>query len=193
MANFPVSPRKSRNKGNKSAEIVTTTLRRHQGEIGNPPMNPADEIATKIEPTKRRSADPVAGSGDMLHKFDERFRTLKDLQQTSVELSPTCGAQRNAGGPRRPKGCTEGHKPKPGNTAVVAGTSATAALSKSSRDRLTRAAGSGEQSSGVPIQARPESLTIRDPVHRATSPDHARWAARKDRASRRIASALHER
>ena len=48
-------------------------------------MNTADEIATKIEPTKRRSADPVAGSGDMLHKFDERFRTLKDLQQTSAK------------------------------------------------------------------------------------------------------------
>src|SRR6516225_6842197 len=85
LANFPVSPRKSRNKGNKSAEIVTTTPRRHHGEVGNPPMNTADEIATKIEPTKRRSADPVAGSGDMLHKFNERFRTLKDLQQTSAK------------------------------------------------------------------------------------------------------------
>jgi hypothetical protein len=46
-------------------------------------MNPADEMAAKIEPTKRQSAGAAAGSDDMLHKFDERWRVLNDLQRTS--------------------------------------------------------------------------------------------------------------
>ena len=41
--------------------------------------------------------------------------------------------QRNSGAPRRPKGCAEGHKLKPGNTAAVAGTNATASSINSAR------------------------------------------------------------
>jgi hypothetical protein len=48
-------------------------------------MNPTDQMATNIEPTKRQATGPVASSGDVLHKFDERFRALKDLQQTSAQ------------------------------------------------------------------------------------------------------------
>jgi hypothetical protein len=55
-------------------------------------MNHADELATKKEPAAAR---PVASSGDVLHKFDERFRALKDLQQTSAQRKPVedlCGS-----------------------------------------------------------------------------------------------------
>jgi hypothetical protein len=90
LANFPVAPRKSRNKGHKSAEIVTITLRRHQGEIGNPPMIPADEIATKIEPTKRRSA-AEEGSDERLRALLEKLHDdklneqLKDFRGVSLQ------------------------------------------------------------------------------------------------------------
>jgi hypothetical protein len=46
-----------------------------------------------------------------------------------------CVFQRNAGAPRRPKGCAEGHKPKPGNAAAVAGTNTPASPINSSRKR----------------------------------------------------------
>jgi hypothetical protein len=51
-------------------------------------MNPADEMATNIEPAGRRSAGPVADSSDMLHRFDERFRAVKDLQLISAQRKP---------------------------------------------------------------------------------------------------------
>jgi hypothetical protein len=56
-------------------------------------MNPADEMATKIEPIRRRSAEPMAGSGDMLDKFDERFRALKDLQHTIAPVEDLSNKQ----------------------------------------------------------------------------------------------------
>jgi hypothetical protein len=47
-------------------------------------MNPADEMAAKIEPTERQSADGVAGSDDTL-----RLRaTLKNLQRISLQSEP---------------------------------------------------------------------------------------------------------
>jgi hypothetical protein len=47
-------------------------------------MNPADEMAAKIEPSERQSADGVAGSDDM-----QRLRaTLKNLQRISVQPTP---------------------------------------------------------------------------------------------------------
>ena len=46
-------------------------------------MNPADEMAAKIQPTERRSAGAAAASDDVLHKFDERWSALNDLQRTS--------------------------------------------------------------------------------------------------------------
>jgi hypothetical protein len=45
-------------------------------------------MAAKTEPTERQSAGATAGSGDMLHKFDERLRALKDLQHTSSQQTP---------------------------------------------------------------------------------------------------------
>jgi len=52
-------------------------------------MNPADETAAKIEPTERQSAGATAGSGDILHKFEERLRALKDnLQHTASDRRP---------------------------------------------------------------------------------------------------------
>jgi hypothetical protein len=45
-------------------------------------------MAAKTEPTERQSAGATAGSGDMLPKFDERLRALKDLQHTSKQQTP---------------------------------------------------------------------------------------------------------
>jgi hypothetical protein len=50
-------------------------------------MNPTDEMAVKIEPTK--SAGAVAGSDDVRHKPDERLRAiLKNLERTSDQRKP---------------------------------------------------------------------------------------------------------
>jgi hypothetical protein len=52
-------------------------------------MNSTDEVAAKTELTERQSAGAVAGSDDVLRKFDERFRaTLKDFQRTSDQRGP---------------------------------------------------------------------------------------------------------
>jgi hypothetical protein len=49
-------------------------------------MNPADEMAAKIEPTERQSAGAVAGSHD---DFEEQLHaTLKDLQRTNHQSKP---------------------------------------------------------------------------------------------------------
>ena len=49
-------------------------------------------MAAKLVPTERQSAGATAGSGDMLHKFDERLRALKDnLQHTSKRQTPAEG------------------------------------------------------------------------------------------------------
>jgi hypothetical protein len=49
-------------------------------------------MVAKIEPTERQSAGATAGSGDILHKFEERLRALKDdLQYTSERQTPAEG------------------------------------------------------------------------------------------------------
>ena len=97
---------------------------------------------------------------------------MPELLSHGIVSNMRCVFQGNAGGPRRPKGCAEGHKPKPGNTAVVAGTSATAAVSKSSRDRLTRAAGSGEKTLFVVC---PDFGTPGEPVEIVGNSQHDRF------------------
>jgi hypothetical protein len=48
-------------------------------------MNPADEMAAKIEPTEGQSADAVAGSNDQI---EEQLRaTLKELQRNQSKLA----------------------------------------------------------------------------------------------------------
>ena len=55
-------------------------------------MNPTDEVAAKTELAERQSAGAVAGSDDVLRKFDERFRaTLKDFQRTTDQRKPVEG------------------------------------------------------------------------------------------------------
>ena len=52
-------------------------------------MVPTDKMAAKIETIKRQSAGTVAGSDDVLRKFDERWRAnLEDFQRTSDQRRP---------------------------------------------------------------------------------------------------------
>ena len=55
-------------------------------------MNPADEMAAKIQPTERQLAGAAAASDDVLHKFDERWRALNDLQRTSDPVEDLHGS-----------------------------------------------------------------------------------------------------
>jgi hypothetical protein len=58
-------------------------------QVGNAPMNLADEMAAKIATINRQSADPRSDPDDMLRELDQRLRaTLKDVRRTSNRPKP---------------------------------------------------------------------------------------------------------
>jgi hypothetical protein len=65
------------------------------GEFGNAPINPADEMASRIERSQRQSARAAASSADMPDRSDEGLRDiLKNLESAGENKMKRRGSRR---------------------------------------------------------------------------------------------------
>ena len=113
-----------------------------------------------------------------LQPFD---RALLIIDQVVFEVPPELEKLRRREGEQRPVLEAPGHAFENDNEGFRATLEAALSGSIDLRALLTAlhvAAGNGQRLVVDELLGRGASLTIRDPVHRATARDHARWAAR---------------